>query len=243
MDKNKYAMIAHTELKYVSPLRTVMVEEVAELLNLEPGTRIMDIGCAKAEILIQMADICQVAAVGIDTTPEFFEIANQEIATRVPAADITLYETPVSEYEAEIAAYDAVMCVNSSALYGTYNQALEAIVQLAKPNGMVIMGDYYWRDQPNPNVTSIAVGQDYKGAIEAGSKLGLTPLYATVCTHLDIDRYIWLQSYSVEMYAAENPNDSDVPAMLEHSRKVRDEFIQHGRNALGFGLFLFRKPA
>jgi ubiquinone/menaquinone biosynthesis C-methylase UbiE len=243
MDKNKYDMIAHTELKYVSPLRTVMVEEVAELMHLEPGTRIIDVGCAKGEILIHMAELCQVSAVGIDTSPQFYEIANKEIAQRVPAADIVLHTTPVSEYKAELDSYDAVMCVNSSDLYGDFDKALTEITKMAKPGGMVIMGDYYWRKQPDTEVKSFIVTHDYKGAVEAGIKLGLTPLYVTICTEYDVDRYAWLQSYSVEMYAVNNPDDANVPAMLQRSRQLRDEFIQHGRDALGFGLFLFRKPA
>ncbi|MDQ7024718.1 MAG: class I SAM-dependent methyltransferase [Anaerolineae bacterium] len=242
MDKSKYDMIAHTELKYVSPLRTVMVEEVAELMRLAPATNIIDVGCAKAEILLHMADLCQVSAVGIDTSPQFLEIAKQEIAQRAPAADITLYATPVSEYKSELEIYDAAMCVNSSGLYGDYDKALAEITKLAKPGGMVIMGDYYWRTQANAGIQSFTVTHDYKGAVDSGIKQGLTALYATVCTPLDIDRYAWLQSYSIEMYAVENPDDPDVPAMLERSRQLRDEFIQYGRDALGFGLFLFRKP-
>jgi cyclopropane fatty-acyl-phospholipid synthase-like methyltransferase len=242
MDKNKYDMIAHTELKYVSPLRTVMVEEVTEIAHLEPGSRIMDVGCAKGEILIHMADICQVAAVGIDTSPQFLEIANQEIAQRVPAADITLHETPVSQYVAETDAYDCVMCVNSTGLYGDYDKALLEITQLAKPGGIVVMGDYYWRKQATDGIKSFVVSHTYQGAVESGIKQGLTPLYATVCTQLDVDRYAWLQSYAVEMYAANHPDDPDMPGMLKRSRELRDEFIQYGRDTLGFGLFLFRKP-
>jgi hypothetical protein len=30
--------------------------------------------------------------------------------------------------------------------------------------------------------------------------------------------------------------------LLERNRQLRDEYINYGRDALGFGLFLFRKP-
>ena len=242
MDKNKYDMIAHTELKYVSPLRTVMIEEMTQLMNLQPGTSIIDVGCAKGEILIHIAGMCQVSAVGIDTSPQFLEMAQQEIAQRIPAADIQLHTTPVSEFVVEAESFDAVMCVNSTGLYGSFDKALAGITHLAKPGGMIIMGDYYWRKQPSANVKSFLVMHNYQEAIASGMQLGLTPLYVTICTNYDIDRYIWLQNYSVEMYAANNPDDNDVSVMLEHSRQIRDEFIQYGRDALGFGLFLFRKP-
>jgi ubiquinone/menaquinone biosynthesis C-methylase UbiE len=243
MDKNKYDMIAHTELKYVCPLRTVMIDEVTQLMNLQPGTRIIDVGCAKGEILIHIAGMCQVSAFGIDTSPQFLEIAQQEIANRFPAADIHLSTTPVSEYAAEPESFEAVMCINSSDLYGgSYDTALAEITKMAKPGGMVIMGDYYWRKQPRAELKSFQVTHDYQGAVAAGTQTGLTPLYVSVCTDYDVDRYIWLQSYSIEMYAVNNPADPDVPEMLQHSRQIRDEFVQYGRDALGFALFLFRKP-
>jgi ubiquinone/menaquinone biosynthesis C-methylase UbiE len=243
MDKNKFAAIAHTELKYVSPLRSVMVEEVTELLHLEPGKRIIDVGCAKAEILIRMADMCQLVAVGVDTTPQFLKTAQEEIASRVPAADITLFETPIKEYKVEPESFDGAMCVNSSNLYDDdFETAMAEITKLAVPGGMVLMGDYYWRTEPDKRIQSVKTQLDYQSAIQAGIKQGLIPLYTTVCTQIDLDRYTWLQSYSVEQYAFDNPDDSDVPALLERNRQLRDEYINYGRDALGFGLFLFRKP-
>jgi ubiquinone/menaquinone biosynthesis C-methylase UbiE len=243
MNKNKFNAIAHTLLKYDCPLHTAMVEEVTDLMQLAPGKRIMDVGCAKAEILIRMAELCQVAAIGIDTTPQFIEIAQKEIASRVPAADITLYETPVHEYQTPAESFDAVMCLNSSELYGGYDQALAAITQFAKPGGMVMMGDFYWRGKANAGIQSRVITHDYQSAVQAGITQGLIPLYITVCTQVDLDRYAWLQSYGVEMYAQQHLDDPDVPALLEQSRVLRDEYIQLGRDALGFGLFLYRKQS
>jgi ubiquinone/menaquinone biosynthesis C-methylase UbiE len=243
MDKNKFNAIAHTYLKYDCPLHTAMVEEVTDLMHLEPGKRIIDVGCAKGEILIRMAELCQVAAIGIDTTPQFIEIAHKEIASRVPAADITLYETPVHEYQTQTESFDAVMCLNSAELYGGYDEALQGITKLAKPGGIVMMGDFYWRGAPNPSIQSRIVTHNYQSAVQAGIAHGLIPLYVTVCTEVDLDRYMWLQSYGVEGYAQEHPDDVDVPALLERSRSLCDEYIQFGRDALGFGLFLYRKQS
>lgn len=243
MDKQKYDSIAHTLLRYCSPISDEMVDEIADLMRLTPGLKVIDLGCAKAEILIRMADRCQVQAYGVDTSLQFLQEAEEAIATRVPAADITLEATSVVDYQAEDESFDAVMCVNSSELYGSYDKALMEIAKLAKPGGMVLMGDYYWRDTPEAKMQDgFEVTKDYYSAIEIGLQEGLQSIYAAVCTQIDIDRYIWSQSYSVEMYAADNPDDEDMPAMLDRARMMRNLYVEYGHKTLGFGMFLYRKP-
>jgi ubiquinone/menaquinone biosynthesis C-methylase UbiE len=243
MDKQKYDAIAHTLLRYCSPINDEMVDEIAVLMRLTPGLKVIDLGCAKAEILIRMADRCQVQAYGVDTSPQYLQAAKAAIATRVPAADITLEETSVVDYQGEPESFDAVMCVNSSELYQSYDKALMEIAKLAKPGAMVLMGDYYWRDEPQAEISNgFDVTKDYYGAIETGLQEGLNSIYASVCTQIDIDRYIWSQCYSIEMYTADNPDDEDVPAMLNHARMIRNLYVEFGHKTLGFGLFLYRKP-
>lgn len=244
MDKQKYDAIAHTLLRYCSPISDEMIDELTDLMRLTPGLKVIDLGCAKAEILIRMADRCQVQAYGVDTSERYLQEAQEAIATRVPAADITLEETPVADYQGESEGFDAVMCINSSELYDSYDKALMEITKLAKPGGMVLMGDYYWRDEPQANLSdSFHVTKNYYSAIEIALQKGLNSIYASVCTQIDIDRYIWSQSYSIEMYAADNPDDEDIPAMLNRARTMRNLYVEYGHKTLGFGLFLYRKPA
>lgn len=244
MDQNKYAVIAHSELAYDSPINDVMVDDVADLMLLEAGSRVLDVGCAKAEILLRMASRCQVQAFGVDTSEPFLQAAHEAIASRHPAADITLHQQAIEAITPDN--YDTVMCVNSSDLYGTYDDALRAIVPLARAGGMVMMGDYYWLKPPSEAVaTALKLPaesiHDYAGSIAAGEALGLTPLYVTTSARPDLDRYEWLQIHALELYAIEHPDDPDVPAMSARIRQRRSAYIQYGREYLGFGLFLFKK--
>ncbi|MGJ3237685.1 MAG: class I SAM-dependent methyltransferase [Anaerolineae bacterium] len=243
MDKHKYDAIAHTYLNYCSPINNEMVDEVAQLMRLKPGMTVVDFGCAKAETLIRMADLCQVKAFGADVNALYLRSAQEAIAQRVPAADITLIQQDVNEYSYPQESFDAVMCIISSELYDSYDQAIMEITKYAKPGGMVLMGDYYWRNESKSSLDdAFIVTKDYMGAVEIGMQEGLTPLFASVCTQVDLDRYIWSQSYAVEMHAVDHPDDVDNRAMLERARTMRNLYIEYGHETLGFGLFLFRKP-
>ena len=243
MDKQKFDAIAHSHLRYCSPINDEMVDEISHLMRLEPGMTIVDLGCAKAEILIRMADLCQVKAYGADVSELYLREAQEAISQRVPAADISLIQQDVANYAYEPDSFDAVMCVNSSELYQTYDKAIMEIAKYARPGGMVLMGDYYWRGESKSDLgDSFTVTKDYTGAIEIGLQEGLTPLFASICTQVDLDRYIWSQSYAVEMHAVDNLDDEDNALMLNRARTMRNMYIEYGHETLGFGLFLFRKP-
>jgi ubiquinone/menaquinone biosynthesis C-methylase UbiE len=243
MDKAKYDAVAHQHLKYCSPTNDEMIDEIADLMRLSPAMTIVDIGCAKAEILIRIANRCQVKAIGIDTSEQFLVEAQAAIAVDAPGADITLEKTPASNYHHAFSPYDAVMCINSSELFGSYDKALAEAVRLTKSGGIVLIGDYYWRKEAQAKLNaSFEVSKTYRSAIESGVKEGLTPLYASVCTEVDLDRYIWMQAHAVESYVLDNPDDADNPAMLERAGQMRSLYVEYGHDSLGFGLFMFRKP-
>ena len=58
----------------------------------------------------------------------------------------------------------------------------------------------------------------------------------------ECDEYQWTYSRSIDRYAREQPDDPDVPVMLERSRKLRDAYLRWGRDTLGFAAYLFYRP-
>jgi hypothetical protein len=77
--------------------------------------------------------------------------------------------------------------------------------------------------------------------VEAGIRLGLTPLYALAGDEDDFDRYEALQWRAADRYARVHPDDSDVPALLERVARGRHEYVTWGRETLGWSLYLFRR--
>jgi hypothetical protein len=71
----------------------------------------------------------------------------------------------------------------------------------------------------------------------------LTPLYAVVSSAADFDRYEWRWSLNGERYASEHPDEPGIDDFLAWIRNGRRRYVElGGRDTLGFGLFLFRRP-
>jgi hypothetical protein len=78
--------------------------------------------------------------------------------------------------------------------------------------------------------------------VQAGVEAGLIPMHATTATSDEWDEYEWKYCRSIERYAREQPNDPDVPEMLEQIRRWRDAYLRWGRDTLGFAVYLFYRP-
>jgi hypothetical protein len=78
--------------------------------------------------------------------------------------------------------------------------------------------------------------------VQAGIDAGLIPMHASTASMDEWDDYEWKYCRAIERYAREQPEDPDIPAMLERSRRWRDAYLRWGRDSLGFAVYLFYRP-
>jgi hypothetical protein len=83
---------------------------------------------------------------------------------------------------------------------------------------------------------------DHRGNVQAGVDAGLIPMHATTASMDEWDEYEWKYCRAIERYVREQPEDPDIPAMLERSRRWRDTYLRFGRDTLGFAVYLFYRP-
>jgi len=57
------------------------------------------------------------------------------------------------------------------------------------------------------------------------------------------DHFEWSHRMKIEHEAALQPNDPAVAEKLQRSRQWRDGYLRWGRSTMGFGFYLFLKPA
>ncbi len=246
MDRFKYSTIAHKDLRYCNPFSATKVESILELLDLPHGGRVLDIATGKAELPIRLIERYHVEVVGIDYSSPFLREAREQIALRVPETSFTLLEEDATIFHQEPETFDLASCVGASEIFGGFEKTLHKLADFVRPGGYVLIGDGYWKQEPEPAylealLTSRAELQMHAENVAAGVVLGVTPLYASVCNDDEWDRYEWLHLRNIERYARENPEDPDVPALLERIHSWRDIYLRWGRDTLGFGLYLFQK--
>ena len=248
LDLWKYFGITHTDHTVMNPMSQAKTAELIEQLRLPDGGRVLDVACGKAEFLCLVAARYEVVGTGLDLSPITIEEARGNVAARGLNGRIELLHLDGGNHEPDRrVTLDLASCIGASWIYKGLKGTLEALMSMVQPGGLVLVGEPYWRTEPDPDYLQLT-GQDanlcgtHRDNVQIGVDLGLSFLYTVVSNEDDWDRYEGLQWQAAERYAAAHPDDPDVEQLLQTSHKSRDVYLRWGRDCLGWAMYLFRKP-
>ena len=239
MDRTRYSTIAHRDHQFCSPLGEQTVDTLLEHLRLAPGTRLLDVGCGKAQMLARAARRYGARCVGIDPNRAFLEQARVE--------NLELHDKRIQDVALAAESFDAALCIGSTHAFGTYKDALLGLERLVRKGGCLAVGEGYWKRPPAPAYLEGLGGTpeeftSHEENVRAGESLGLKLRFAAASSDAEWDAYEGLYAASIERFAAEHPDDPDREAMLARSRRWYQAYTAWGRSTLGFGVYLFEKP-
>jgi SAM-dependent methyltransferase len=248
MDTWKYFAITHADHLICNPTSSERIDELVGLLDLAPGARVWEAACGKGELLVRLAERYGAGGVGVDTSPYELRVARERAAARAPTADLVFIDGDAAAHPPRPGSADLAACVGASWIWGGHRGTLRALREAARPGGLVLVGEPYWKRAPDPEL--LAAGgyradefSTLHDTAAMGAEEGLTLLYVMASSDADWERYEMLQLRAAERYAVAHPDDPDVSELLERVRAGADAYLRWGRDTLGWAIFLFRVPA
>lgn len=248
MDRWRFFDITHADHVICNPLSSAALDEMIGLLELSPGARVLDIACGKGELLFRLVERYDVRGVGVDLSPPFVRELRERAAARLPGTAIELLEMDGADYRDDPGSFDLACCLGASWTFGGHDGTLRALATFARPGGLILVGEPYWRRDPDPAYLAAAgLRADEIGThatnVEAGERLGLAAVYAMPGAVEDFDRYEALQWRAADRWATDHPDDPDRDEVLDRVARDRHAYLAWGRDTLGWGLYLFRRPS
>ena len=197
---------------------------------------------------MRLAERYGAGGVGVDISPYELRVARDRAAQRVPAADLRFLEGDAATLRAEPSSVDLAACLGASWIWGGHRGTLRALRETARPGGLVLVGEPYWKRDPEPAYLAAAgLAADslatHHGNVAIGAEEGLVLLWTMASGEADWDRYEMLQLRAAERYARTTPNDPDVPELLGRVRADVESYLRWGRDTLGWAVYLFLVPA
>jgi SAM-dependent methyltransferase len=165
----------------------------------------------------------------------------------VPGAELELVACDVSDFHPPPRSFDLVLCVGSTQPFGGLRGTLRALDRLVVPGGRALIGEGYWRRAPDPKYlgflgTSATALASHVGTQRQCAEAGWEVLAAFEATDLEWDTYEEHTLDAIERHGREHPGDPDAAAMLKKIRAWHHAYQFYGRQDLGFGLYLVRRP-
>lgn len=253
METWKFYDITHRDHVVCNATSVEKLDEVISLLDLPPSPRVLDIACGKGEFLLRLAETFEGGSgegfdgVGIDISPFCIAQVREAAARRARAATLELLEMDGADYRPEPGSFDLASCLGASWIFEGHRGTLQALRRAVRPGGLVLVGEPFWLTEPDrayllwSGLRRTEFGSHAEN-VNAGVAEGLVPLVALVSNGDEWDRYETLQWRAAARFAEANPDDPDVPELLDRVERKRHEYLAWGRQTLGWALYLFTRP-
>jgi len=247
MNRDKFSFIAHRDHDYCNPISGAKIEKVLDLLPLGAASRVLDLGCGRAELALRIIERFGSTVIAVDRSELMLDAARDRAQWTGALSKLHLDDSDIASYQADPETFHLTVMLGAGGIDGGIAGICNQLKTWTKIGGFILIGEGYWRRKPHSAYVAFLGGPvsqylDHRGNVQAGVDAGLIPMHAATASPDEWDEYEWKYSRSIERYAAEQPGDADVPEMLKRSRRWRDGYLRWGRDTLGFAVYLFHRP-
>ena len=247
MDRQRFSYVAHGAMKAWNPIQSLRFDYFASMLTVPKDGTVLDIGCGRGYWLLQIAEFFDIkCAIGVEKSPYAANAAKQEAANSTLQSQVKIVHREFTPAAYGDESFDLVLCMGASHALSNYEGALREAYRLLRRNGQLLIGEGYWKREPDAEYLSfLNCDKDQyttsEGNCRRATENGYKLQWHYECTEVEWNTYEDQYAQNVETYVASNPDDPDNVEMLSAIRSWRDHYLRFGYNTLGFGLYLFSK--
>ncbi len=233
-----------------SPLSEAKAQRLLAILGPGPATRVVDFGCGDGTFLTWLYRTTGANCLGLDIDASLIDAARTGVDL---PPDATL-EYKVADVAAESLpgeSLDLAICMGASHAFcegePAFRTALQAMMRLLKPQGQILVGEGYWKREPDPEYLAFlgeptGIYNSHDENLQLAESLGLVPVYATESNDDEWDDFEWRFRLRAEREAMARPDDPELRARRDKVRTWNAMYRRYGRSTMGYAHYVFVKP-
>lgn len=248
MDEPTLGFISYRRHAICNPYSLEQLDRTLAFTDLRPGDRAADLGCGNGFVASHMAARHGLDVTAVERNPGMAALAREAAGRPRPQGAMAVIEGAAGDYLARGEAHrllSVLGAVNLLPGLRTPTEVMTALAPSVAAGGWLLWGDPFWKAPPGPRLEAI-FGANYTslaGWIAAGEAAGLSPRHVAVSADADWEEFFWRMNDSLEDWAAENPAHNLAASVRARATLLRTVYLEEGRERMGFGLYLFRRPA
>ncbi len=233
-----------------NPISIQKVDLIINALDLTSSNKVIDIGCGEGEFLKRLYQVSKSECLGIDLDLACIEKAKSKL-TKEESHNIQFLEADIQKHKIKAGEFDLAVCIGSTHAFGmgdmAYSNSLKAMSNMVKPNGLILVGEGYWKRTPDKEYLDfigdpVGIYNNHEENIKQAEALGLIPLYVTCSNQDEWDHFEWCFKMKAERNALAQPKNEAAQQKLKAVREWNTYYQKYGRTTMGFGFYLYLKP-
>lgn len=231
-------------MSFNCPLHIAKADRIIEQFNLKPGSRVLDAGCGEGEFLVRVAERYEIEGFGFDLNRDVIEKAQTKAKERVNLGSVVFAAQDAADFSGKNDSYDLILCIGAEFIFGGYVGVLQKLKVLLKPNGLLLIGTIFWKQEPTPEYLQLMDGEnsyfDHVATVELATRQGFVPLY--ICRS-NGDEWDDFESSVSQWKYLKVMNQSPAPDAIKRIEEIKqwqDGYLKWGVHTMGFGFYLLR---
>ena len=225
-----------------NPTSAEKIGLLGDYCRLTPASRVLDIACGKCGPAVLLASTYGCRIVGVERLEPFAEAGRARVAGAGLTELVDVRTGDAAEFPLEPDAWDAVLCLGASFIWGTIAETAMTLAPAVRPGGFLAVGEPYWRRPPDA-ASPWAAYADLPGTVARFEAAGIALTGLIDASDDDWDRYESLHWRAVEEWLDEEPGHPDAADVRARHESNRDDFVRTQRALLGWAILVGRKPA